>query len=138
MADRQSGDLLTDLVGIDVEEGDRPEILGREPLRAREGVAEVAHADDDDLPLPIEAELTPDLAEEEVDVITGARRAVGTQVGQVLAHFGRVDTRRLGKLRRRDGLDATGRECEQGALVHGQPHDGGLRNPTNEAVGHRG
>ncbi len=138
MADRQPDDLLADLVGIDVEERDRTEVLGREPLRAREGMPEVAHADDDDLPLLIEAELAPDLAEEEIDVITSARRAVGPEVRQVLAHFGRVDARRLCQLRRRDGLDAAGREREQGALIYGEPHDGGLWNPTNEVVGHRG
>ena len=80
MANRQTGDLLADLARVDVEQGGRSEILGSECLRAREGMAEVAHADDDDLPLPVEAELTPDLAEQEAHVVAGAGRAVGAKV----------------------------------------------------------
>ena len=93
-------DVLADLVRVDVEKGDGAEVLRREPLRVGEGMTEIAHARRSDLPLPIETELVANLAEEEVDVVAGARRAVGTEVRQVLSHLGGVDAGGVGQFGR--------------------------------------
>ena len=61
-----------------------------------------------------------------LDVVADAPGAVGAEVGEVLAHLGRVDAGHLGQPLGRDGGRLGVDHLEQAAEVDGQAGDGGL------------
>ena len=92
----------------------------------RERVAEVSHPDDGHWPVLGEAELARDLAHEELDVVADAPGAVGPEVGEVLAHLGRVDASELGELLGGHGPPLVLVDLEERPVVQGEPGDRGL------------
>ena len=67
-----------------------------------EGLAQVAHPDDDAGPVVGEAQLTTDLEQQVVDVVAHTPRAVAPEVREVLADLRGVHAGHLGQPLRRD------------------------------------
>src|SRR5271156_4737115 len=105
MRDADPRDGFTDRARFDIEEPDNPEPARHETGRARQGMPEMAHPGHDDGTLPIETELSLDLAEQIVDVIARAPRTVRAEMGQVLADLCSVHTGGIGELSGGDGGD---------------------------------
>ena len=68
----------------------------------------------------VRPELAGDLVQQVLDVVADAPGPVGTQVGEVLAHLGRVDARQLGEALRGDGADLLVGGLEQRPVVERQ------------------
>ena len=114
---------LPHLRRVDVDErGDAEPAFGEAPV-VRQGVPEVPDAHDHDGPVLGEPELAPDLMDQVRDVVPDAARAVGAEVGQVLAHLRGVHARGLGEgLGRHRGGARLG-DVDEGSQVDGQPSD---------------
>ena len=91
-------------------------------------MAEVPRPRDEHWPMLGEAELAADLMDEVGDVVPDAARAIGTQVGKVLAHLGGVHAGRLGQITGRDGGRAALSHLDQRSQIHGQPTNGRFRD----------
>ena len=78
-------------VRVVVEEGRDLEAARGEPAVVGERVTEVADTDDDDRPVLGQPDLAGDLVAQVVDVVPDATRAVGAEVGEVLAELRGVD-----------------------------------------------
>jgi hypothetical protein len=124
--DRDAADLRADARRVGVDESGDADAAGREAAVGGQGRAEVADADDDDVPVLGLAQLAGDLVAQVLDVVAHAPRAIGAEVGQVLAELGRVDARRRGELVRRAHVDALVGERRQRTQVHGKSGHGGI------------
>ena len=122
---------------IDVDDPGDGEPAIVETAVAGQRLTEVAGSDDHDRPLVVETELTPDLENEVVDLVSDATRAVAAEVGQVLAHLGGVDPGQLGETVGRDVVDAELALLDEDLEVHREPGDGGLGDPATAMGGHR-
>ena len=91
-----------DLGSVDIDDAGDGEASIAEPAVAREGLTEVAGADDHDGPVVGEAELAADLVDQVLDLVADATGAVRAEIAEILADLGRVDTREVGELVRRD------------------------------------
>ena len=87
----------------------------------------VAGTDDDDRPVVVEPELTPDLVDEVVDVVADATGPVAAEVAQVLANLGGVEAGELGEFLRRHVGDVLVEPLGQDPQVHRQPSDRRVR-----------
>ena len=79
---------LPAIAGAGVEDGGEAESLGVEALVGHEGAAEVAGADEQDVPDLVGAEDALDLGDEVVDAVADAGVAELAEVGEVLADLG--------------------------------------------------
>jgi hypothetical protein len=130
-----------DLRGVGVDERRHREPAIAEAAVVREGLPEVADADDDDRPVLGETELATHLEQQVLDVVPDAASPVGAEVREVLAHLGRVDAGQLGQPLRRDGAGLVVRLLDQAAQVDRQARHGRLRDaprpsaPPNHHLG---
>ncbi len=134
LADAYTTDDGADLLRVDVDDATDREPAFAETAVPGERFAEVAGADDHDVPLVGQAQLTLDLEHQELDVVADAAGAVAAEVGQVLADLGGVHATEFGQLLRRDvggpELELVGQQLE----VDGQPRDGRFGNPTSSPL----
>jgi hypothetical protein len=124
-----------DLGDVDVDDAADGEPALAEPAVAGEGLAEVAGTDDDDRPVVVETELTPDLVHEVVDLVADTAGAVAAEVRQILADLGGVDAGQLGETLRRDRCDAGVGLLGEDLQVDGQPGHGGFGDPASRHGG---
>jgi len=102
--DADAFQLPADLVGVAIEGRGHVEAVGAEAGIHHQGLAEPSRADDDRVPLPVQAEDAADLLLELDHGITHAAPAELPEVGQVFAHLGRVDAAQLGQFPARNRL----------------------------------
>ena len=108
-----------DLGGIAVHNrDDGVATLGEAPV-VRQGLTEIAGADDHHRPRLGEPELPAHLEHQILDVVAHAPRAVGAKVGEVLAHLGRVHAGQLREAFRRHGVVAGLAHVEEQSQVDG-------------------
>src|SRR3546814_10992834 len=99
-------DWSSDVCSSDLEQADDAEAAGAEAGVVGQGVAQVADSDDDDRPVVGQADLPGDLVVQVGHVVTDPTRAVGAEVGQVLAELGDVHAGRGRAFLARAGLGA--------------------------------
>src|SRR5262249_19847947 len=104
------------------------EALPGKALVAEQRRAEVAEADQRDRPLAVESEDLLQLGLEPGHVVADAPHPELAEVGEVLAHLGRVEVEALGQLLGRYRLHSVLLELLQAARVDGETADRHLRD----------
>ena len=128
--DLDAADLGADAGRVGVDEGRDADAAGGEAAVGGQRRAEVADADDDDVPVLGLAELAGDLVAQVLDVVADAAGAVRAEVGEVLAQLGGVDAGRRRQLVRRADVDALVGERRQRSQIDGQSGHGGIGDAT--------
>jgi hypothetical protein len=98
-------------------------------------LAEVAGADDDHGPVVGQAEFATNLVDEIRNLVADTACAVTAEVAQVLADLGRIDPAQLGKLLRRDAVDAFVSLLGEDAQIHRQACHRGVRDAASSSFG---
>ena len=138
VADDELADALAHLGGVGVDQCGDAEAPRQEAAVVGERVAEMAQPGDHDRPVLGHPQLAADLEEQVADVVADPPRAVRPEVGEVLAHLGRVHPGQLrqplGGHRGRVGV----LHLEERAQVHGEAGHGCFRDAAAERAWHAG
>ncbi len=126
-----------DPLGVAVDQGSDADAAGAESLVGRERRAEIADADDDDVPVLVLTDLESDLVAEVLDVVADPAGAVGAEVREVLAQLGGVDAGLGGEVIGRARADALLGESVEGAQIDRKPGHGGVGDATLWRTGRR-
>src|ERR687894_589639 len=118
-----------DPLGGGVEEPDEPEPAAAEAGVVGQGRAQVADPDQHAGASLLDTEDPGDAVPQRGHLVARPADPAGAQVREVLAQPGRVDTRRRGELTRGHVAAPAVGQTREHAQVHGQPGDGGLRDP---------
>src|SRR3546814_17550655 len=119
-------DWSSDVCSSDLEQADDAEAAGAEAGVVGQGVAQVADSEDDDRPVVGQADLPGDLVVQVGHVVTDPTRAVGAEVGQVLAELGAVPAGRCREFLARGGSGALLAESGRGAKIERKKGDAPL------------
>ena len=111
-----------------VERGHDLEPLRRESLVTQNGPPQVAHADQDHLPLLVETEDPPQFAGKALHVVAAPLLAEAPEVAQVLADLGRRHAQLVAQLLRADNLTPLRLQHPKRARVDRQSIDYNLWN----------
>lgn len=125
--DRQCANVCALLGRVAVQECDNSEAAGREAVVRRQRPAEVPDTDDHNRPILREAQLTGDLADQILDVVTDAASSVGAEVAQVFADFRGIDARQFCECFRGDRQLTVSEEFLQSTVVYRQASDTRIR-----------
>src|SRR6478672_12285068 len=104
VVDLDLAELLSDQLRIDVEDGDDLESVVGEDVRARDRLAQIAGAEEDDVVLPGAPEDAADLLHQGIDAVADASLAELSEAREITPDLGRVDVRVLGQLLRGNRL----------------------------------
>jgi hypothetical protein len=133
VADANAADDAADLRRLDVDHAGDGKTALAETAVAGQGLAEVTGADDDDRPIVGQAQLAPDLVDEEGDLVADAPSSVAAEVGKVFANLGGIDPGQLGQALAADALEVLVGLLDQDAEVDGKAGNGGLWYPTSNS-----
>src|SRR5262249_44348326 len=121
-------DVTRDLRGIVVDDDGDAKALASEARVVEERRAEIAEADEDDGPLPVEAEDALQLALQARDVIADSAYPELTEVREVFAHLRGVQIEAVRHFLRGDRLDAVFLQLEHATGIAGATMDRHLRD----------
>ena len=116
--------IASHLGGIAVDAGDDLEGPLVEAQVAGQGAPQVAHADDHQLVVAVEAEEVVEVGGQLVDVVADAADAEAAELGEVLADLGGGEEVAAGQLLRGDPPQPLGLELAQAAEVDREPVEG--------------
>ncbi len=102
----QAVDFFSHFIGFPVEQSDEAEALLLKPAIAEEGAGQVADADDDSIPVSIDAEALPQGGDELRGWVADAGLAEVAEIGKILANLGVGDAESFAELSAGNGVGA--------------------------------